>query len=95
MIIQNDDQWLTHFSDGKWTAFIKHTPAATQIAFHITQHSLVHTHIYVSYARRQPAHQEQLGLGALLRDTTTLSQEEPGIEPATLRLPANLLFPLS
>ena len=29
---------------------------------------------------------EQLGLGALLRDTSTLSYEEPGIKLATLRL---------
>ena len=38
--------------------------------------------------RRQPAHREQLGLGALLRDTSTL-------ELATLRLPANPLYLLS
>jgi hypothetical protein len=31
--------------------------------------------------------------GALLRDTSTLSQEELGIEPATSRLPANPHFP--
>lgn len=31
---------------------------------------------------QQPAGQGELGSGVLLRDTTTLREEEPGIEPA-------------
>ena len=41
-------------------------------------------------AMQQPAGREQLGLGALLRDL-----DPQGIELATLRLPANLLYLLS
>ena len=34
-------------------------------------------------------------MGALLRDNVIISWEEPEIELATLRLPANPLYPLS
>ena len=36
-------------------------------------HTFTHTDGGVSHAGRQPARREQLGLGALLRDTSTLS----------------------
>ena len=54
-----------------------------------------HTDGGVSHAGRQPAGREQLGLGALLKDTSTLSEEEPGIEPTTFTLLANPLYLLS
>jgi hypothetical protein len=54
-----------------------------------------HTDGGVSHAGRQPAGREQLGLGALLKDTSALSEEEPGIEPTTFRLPADPLYLLS
>ena len=38
--------------------------------YNIAQHS--HPDGGVSHARREPARQEQLGLGAVLRDTSTL-----------------------
>jgi len=37
----------------------------------------------VSHARRHPSRREQLGLGVLLMDTSTIGQVEPGIEPPT------------
>ena len=49
----------------------------------------------VNYAGRQPARHEQLGWGVLLRDTTRLSKEKPGIEPATLQVLAKPLYLLS
>ncbi|KAJ7998630.1 hypothetical protein DPEC_G00206880, partial [Dallia pectoralis] len=62
-------------------------------------HSPIHSHSYtddrIYHARRLQARQEQLGLGVLLMDTSTISQEEPGIEPPTFRLIDNRLNPLS
>ena len=45
-----------------------------------------HTDGGVNHAGWQPGRQEQLGWGFLLMDTTTLSEEEPGIEPLCLPL---------
>ena len=59
--------------------------------YSVDRHSPVHAHVPHSPvhahtdAGRQPAQVSRL-------DTTTLSLEEPGIEPATLRLPANPLY---
>ena len=57
----------------------------------------VHTHSGggVTHAGRQPAGQELSGGGVSLRDTSTLIQEEPGIELATFRLQVNPLNLLS
>ena len=49
----------------------------------------------VNGAGRQPARQGQSGRGVSLRDTSTLSLQEPGIEPATFRLQVNRLNRLS
>jgi len=38
---------------------------------------LPHIHPFVSHAKRHPARREQLGLGVLLMDTSTLGQMEP------------------
>ncbi|KAJ7996606.1 hypothetical protein DPEC_G00238800 [Dallia pectoralis] len=43
---------------------------------------------------RLQVRQVQLGLGVLLTDNSTISQEEPGIEPPTFRLIDNRLNPL-
>jgi len=50
--------------------------------FTFASHSLTHSYTdgSVSHARRHPARWEQLGLGVLLMDTSTLGQVEPGIE---------------
>ena len=56
---------------------IGHPKRCTIFASHSRTHS--HTDGGVSHARRQPARREQLGLGALLKHTSTLSQEEPEI----------------
>ena len=53
------------------------------------------TRVRVNHARRQPARQEKSWFGALLRDTSTLSKEEPGIELSSFRLRANPLYLLS
>ena len=60
-------------------------------------HSYIHLYTdgAVNHARKQPAGQEQLGLGILLRDTSKFSLEEPGIQPATFQWPDNLLYLLS
>ena len=60
---------------------------------------LTFTHSYadgdVSHVRHHPARREQLGLGVLLMDTSTLGQVEPGIEPPTFQFVANQHEPLS
>lgn len=59
-------------------------------------HSLTHSYTDggVSHARRHPARREQLGLGVLLKDTSTLGPVEPGIEPPTFRFVDNLHEPM-
>ena len=56
-----------------YSAFLT-TQSALQYCLTFT-HSYAHSHTDggVSHARQQPAHLEQVGLGALLRDTSTLS----------------------
>ena len=54
-----------------------------------------HTDRGDNHARLQPARQKQLGLDVLLRDNSTLSQQEPGIELATFRSQVNPLYLLS
>ncbi|KAJ7996515.1 hypothetical protein DPEC_G00237850 [Dallia pectoralis] len=58
--------------------------------------SLLHIKLYqiLSDKWRLQVRQEQLGLGVLLTDNTTISQEEPGIEPPNFRLIDNRLNPL-
>jgi len=48
-------------------------------------HSLSHSYTdgRVSHARLHPACLEQLGIGVLIMDTSTLGLVEPGIEPPT------------
>ena len=55
-------------------------------------HSCTHSHTDggVSHARRQPARQEQLGLGALLRDTSTLA----GVRASNLAVGSQSATPL-
>ena len=85
---------------GAWDLYITFTAFSRR--FHLatyTNGDLMHTFKHrrrsqrsgVSHARQQPARQEQLGLGVLLRDTPTHSKEEQGIELATFRLPAKPL----
>ena len=85
--------WRPH-RHGKWSAFIQHFyPKRFTISpdIHPFTHTITHRS-GVNHARRQPARREQLGLGALLRETST--HTKPGIELATL-LPANPLYLLS
>ena len=70
-----------------YSAFIQSSFQYCLTFIHSCTHS--HTNGGVDSARRQPARWEQLGLGDLLRDTSTLSEEELGIELSTLRFPAN------
>jgi len=50
----------------------------------------MHTHSYthggINRARQQPARLKWLGFGALLKDTSTLSEVEPEIDPATFQV---------
>ena len=57
------------------------TKALYNIASHSPIHSLIHTPAAVSAMQGDPARREQLGFGVLLKDTSTLGQVEPGIEP--------------
>lgn len=54
-------------------------------------HSLTHSYTdgRVSHARHQPSRQDQLGLGVLPKDTSTVGQVEPGIKPPTFQLVDN------
>jgi len=56
-------------------------PMATKAFLHFASHSL--TNGGDSQASGHPACQEQLGLGVLLMEFTTLGQVEPGIETPT------------
>ena len=60
----------------------------------ILTHSCTHSHTDggVSHAMRRPARREQLGLGALLRDTSTLSHEEPGDRTSHLPVTSQPVF---
>jgi len=64
-------------------------PMATKALYILPHIHHSYSHSYtdggVSHSRRHPARREQLGLGVLLMDTSTLGQVEPGIEPPTFR----------
>ena len=70
---------------------------APKALYNIASQSPVHTHIHTLTAVSATQGDSQLvrssqGEGVSLRDTSTLSEEEPGIEPATFRLPADPLY---
>jgi len=60
-------------------------------------HSLTHSYTDggVSHARQHTALREQLGLGVLLMDTSTLGQVESGIEPPTFWFVDNHCHPFN
>jgi len=62
---------------------------ATKVLYICLTFTHSHTDGSVSHARLHPARREQLGLGVLLMDTSTLGQVEPGVEPPTFRFVDN------